>query len=243
MENTKSLFTEKQVSVAAFLGGPIPPSILIYKNLVRLDKIKEAYIVLAATLIFTLGLLYTLIAIPDDVYNNIPSQLIPTIVGLIVWVLYHFLLSHYVKDSLEAGSATESNWKVAGFTVLGIVIYLFMAFIVGISQPPFPGEKMVFNRNEIYYNDRTSKEDVQKVADVLYEFEYFSDGYQSIAKLETWPYGYELTLPIIQDYWNDPAVVNDIQILKELLKERLQKDVTIILEDYKLNGDTIVKRF
>lgn len=161
----KKLFTEKQISISAFLGGPIPPGILIYKNLVRLNKEKEAYITLAATLIFTTGLVYTLIAIPNSIFEKIPSQLSPTVIGLIFWVLYHFLLAHQIKAELESGSIKESNWRVAGATVIGIVLYLGIAVGIGFSQPPFPGDKISFNENEIYFDQNTSKEDVKKLAD------------------------------------------------------------------------------
>ncbi len=63
-------YTEKQVGLAAFLGGPIPPGILIYKNLKRLGKDKESLITLAGTLLFTVFLIYVLIKIPADNSGN-----------------------------------------------------------------------------------------------------------------------------------------------------------------------------
>lgn len=237
----KKLFTEKQISISAFLGGPIPPGILIYKNLIRLNKEKEAYVTLTATLLFTIGLIYTLILIPEDLSEKIPSQLSSTAIGLIFWGLYHFLLANFVNNEIENGTPKESNWKVAGTTLIGIVVYFGIAIFIGFTQPAFPGEKMTFNGNEIYYNESTSKEDIEKLAEQLFTYQYFSNEYQNAAHLETQFTRYVITLPISKDFWNDKDVISELNSLKLILKEEFGKEVTITLEDYELSGKRITK--
>ncbi|MGE0588291.1 MAG: hypothetical protein AB7O48_06925 [Cyclobacteriaceae bacterium] len=237
----KKLFTEKQISVSAVLGGPLPPGILIYQNLRRLNKEKEAYITIAATLVFTIGLIYVLSIIPESADDRVPLQIGPSLIGLAFWGVYHLLLSEPIKKEFEAGASSESNWKVAGTTALGIVLYLGIALGIGFSQPPFPGEKMSFQNNEIYYDENTNTEDVKKLADQLFLIGYFSEEYANTARLETWETRYVVTLPISKDFWTDPAVISDLTSLKSLLEVELGKAVTLTLEDYQLDGKTITK--
>lgn len=242
MELREKLFTEKQIGISAFLGGPIAPGILIYKNLIRLNKEKEAYISIVITLVFTVLLVYSLILMPESFFDKIPAQLFPAIIGLFSWALYHILLAQLVSEKIQSGKTLkESNWRVAGAIISGTILLLSIGYVIVISQPPFPGDKLTYKGNEIYFDDNTSSEDVKKLADNLFTIDYFSEEFQNVAMLETWKTRYIVTLPISSDYWNDEVIISDLTSLKWLLEVEFKRDVTVRLEDYKLNGDRITK--
>ena len=83
MELSK-LFSEKQVAVSGVLGGPLPAGILFYLNYKRLGKEKEAYIAIAVTLLFTVILLFTLIALPGDLLSKIPDSVFSGFYGILI---------------------------------------------------------------------------------------------------------------------------------------------------------------
>ena len=128
----KKYFTEKQIGVSALFGGPVPAGILIYLNLRRLGKERDASIVMAGTLVFTVGLVFGLNNIPDDVFNKIPNQLFPSLIGLLIFGMYHWLFSNTVKIVIKEGGDKESNWRVAVLTVIGMVLYAGIA--IGLSS-------------------------------------------------------------------------------------------------------------
>ncbi|MEO0552114.1 MAG: hypothetical protein AAF149_02870 [Bacteroidota bacterium] len=66
----QKLFSEKQVDVSAFLGGSIPPGLLIYRNYKALGKDKEAYIALAATFVFAILFFYSILQIPQEILDR-----------------------------------------------------------------------------------------------------------------------------------------------------------------------------
>lgn len=243
-QDQKKLFTEKQIGVSALIGGPIPPGILIYINLRRLDKEKAAYITLAGTFIFTMGLVYGLINIPEHIIDKIPSNLFPTIIGVIVWALYRILIARVAREELDAGSPRESNWKVARLTLVGIILHAGVLLSVASVTPYFPGDKLTFDGNEVYYDQsQTSDKDVQVLASQLFNIGYFEEGQNYIAGLETMGDTYIVTLPLRKQAWEDTGIVGSIKNLKDLLQIDYGAKVTIVVEDYDLAGNRLTKIF
>ena len=132
MKAQKKYFTEKQVGASAIFGGPVPAGILMFLNLQRLGKERDASFVMAGTLLFTVGLVVGLIYIPDEVFGKIPNQLFPTFIGLLIFGIYHWLFSSNVKIVIEEGGHKESNWTVVVITVIGIVLYAGIA--IGLTR-------------------------------------------------------------------------------------------------------------
>lgn len=235
-------YSEKQVGVAAFLGGPIPPGILIFKNLKRLGKEKESLMVLAGTLLFTILLIYALIKFPTDASSNrLLGQLIPSIIGLSVYFIYRFVLSKEVAEFLSDKDKIESNWRVAGVTILGVALYFLMGLGIASIEPPFPGDKYEFQGNSIYAEGEIEDADIQKVADQLYAAGWFETDLGNYVYLYNSAKTSELILPISQDFWNDEEVLNGLTSLKWLLEAELGKPISVTMEDYDLSGNTLQK--
>lgn len=235
----KKLFTEKQIGLAAFFAGPIPPGILFYLNYKRIKKEKEAYIAMAATLIFTMGMFFTIFQLPEKVVDKIPDSVFSAFYGLLVYGVYKFFLSKEIEHRLNEGAEKASNWSVVAVSILGFVITLVIILGLAVNQPPFEGDKMTFgaSKDEIYYDkEKTSPEDVRKLANVLIESGYFGGEAPSAVHLEKTSQQCEVTLSVDKSYWTDPAVKEFVSLLKQELGAQYHVDVTIILEHYELSG-------
>ena len=107
----QKLFSEKQVDVSAFLGGPIPPGLLIYRNYKALGKDKEAYIALAATFVFTILFFYALLQIPQEILDKVPNILFTAFYAVLVFIFFR----HFMAKDVEAayGEFTTSvTWSL-----------------------------------------------------------------------------------------------------------------------------------
>ncbi len=238
----KKLYTEKQVSASAFLGGPLPAGILIYKNLIRLGKEKEAYVTLATTLILSVGLVFALIRTPENIIDKIPNQLFPAIWGLLILAIYHVLFAHLAKKELKSKGAIESNWNVAGITVFGTILFLAVAIIIAMFEPDFPGKKMEFKGgNVIYHNETSSAKDIGNLSSQLFAVQFFDEKYPGTARLETYSNSYTVTLLFNKDLWEDQNVNSELTSLKWLLEAAYNSSVNLKLMDYSLNGDEVYK--
>lgn len=241
----KKLFTEKQVGISAIIGGPIPPGILFYLNYKRINKQKEAYISLAVTLIFTIGLFYTLIKLPDEVIDKLPNAVVTGFYGILVYVLYNRLLAKEINQLLTEGNIKASNWTVAGMTLLGLGLNLLIILGIAINEPAFKGDKVNYGAigHEIYYDkSKTSIEDANKLGLVLTNVGYFTDEYQAAVHLDTWKTRYIVTLQIDNAHWDNPELTEDLDDLKSELEIVFGKDITIVLEHYNLSGKKFEKR-
>lgn len=243
MEIKQKLFTEKQVSASGFFGGPIPPGILMYKNLLRLGREREAHVTLASTFIFSLGFIVAAIKTPTEIFDKIPSQVFPAIIGLLVWGLYRLLFGDTVKEKLDEGASKESNRLVTGWTFGGMITYLILLFGVALVEPAFPGDKISFDGNEIYFDSpQTSEKEVKKLASQLYSIEYFSGETYNAVRISKNQSGYDVQIPIDKEFWEDSEIMDVLFSLKWLLEADLENDVSIFLEHYELNGQTLTKR-
>ena len=102
-----------------------------YLNYKRIDKEREAYISIAATLIFTIGLFYTILKLPDDIIDKIPNAVFTSFYGILVYVAYKKFLSNEIDSRLKDGNLKASNWAVTAITILGLAINLII--ILGLA--------------------------------------------------------------------------------------------------------------
>jgi len=235
----KKLFTEKQMAVAAVVGGPIPPGILFYLNYKRIDKGKEANISIGLTLVFTIALFYTILKLPEDIIDKIPNAVFTSIYGLLVYFAYRKFLSKEIEARFDAGDAKASNWTVAAITILGLAINLIIILGLAFNEPAFDGDKRTFGEvgHEIYFDKNiTTVDDVEKLGEALTISGYFGTEYPVAVHLDTWKTRYVVTLQIDKQFWNDVEVLSFFNDLKVNLEVLFLKDVTIQLEHYDLSG-------
>lgn len=234
-------FTEKQIYTATFFGGPVPPGILIYKNFKRIGDEKKATWALVLTGIFTISLFYGLMKIPDEISGKIPDILFTTLYTFIVYTIYNNLLAEKINEYIKADEDEASNWSVAGFTVMGIVLNLIIIFAFAFAQPAFPGDKYEYGemKHEIFYDEGAISEiNLQHIGRALARFEYFNDDSRQSVRVEKMNSRYILIIPIQKDYWQDQGVLGELAYLKVMLQASTNEPFTLRLIHYELSGDS-----
>ena len=238
----KKLFTEKQVDISAFLAGPIPPGLLIYHNYKALGKEKQAYITLAATLIFTITFFYILFQLPEEIVDKVPDFVFTAFYGLLVFLFFRNFLADDIEKAIEEGAEKKSNWSVAGFTILGFVINMVIIFGIAIDQPFYEGEVLIIEGNELYYDaDQVTEEDANKLIDHFYTVGFFGPDYGNISRLQFINNSYEITMLIDEQVWNDEELITTLTSLKWLIEADLGKPTKLKLESVSLSGTSKFK--
>lgn len=238
----QKLFTHKQINVSAFLGGPIPPGILFFKNYMRLGKKREAYMALIFTILFTAVLFNYIMNLPDEVLDKIPNIVFTSIYTLITYLYYKKYMYDDVQQAYESGASKASNWPVAGATILGMLVSVGIAMLFAISQPYFPGEMKMINGNELYFDESLQdSEPLNTFANQLVKIDFFGEDYDNIARLQEKDDSYIITLNVSDEYWTYEDYMHELATAKHILNFKFGKPVVMKLESVSLTGQTRYK--
>lgn len=238
---TKKLFTERQTAIAAALAGPVPAGILIFLNYKTLNKEKQALVALAATLLFTILLFYTIFALPDEIVDSVPNFLFTAIYGLLVLIFYRSALAADIRQAFEQGAEVKSNWQVFGITVLGLAVSIAIMLGLAFDQPYYEGEVTNIQGNELYYDAEIAKINVNKLTQKLQEVDYFGPEYGNVARLELIAGEYFITLVIDETLWSDDEVMDFVSNLKLTIESEFGKKTHLKLESVTLAGESKFK--
>ena len=239
-------YTENQIYVATFLGGPVPAGILIYQNLKKLGETRQATTALLITGLFTFLLFYGILQIPAHVMERIPSLAFTTFYTFVVFFVYRRFLADRVNNEITEPGNRASNWSVAGYSFLGLIINMVIIFAIGSAQPAFSGEKMTFGtlKHEVYFDqgliDRSTVEDVGRV---LTQTQFFDEEYQKAVKLELKNELLMLVMNVQRKNWADSDLFMELTNVKKELQTSLRREVSIELIHYDLNGEETRKEF
>lgn len=240
---SEKFYSEKQIYVSTFLGGPIPPGLLIYRNFKNMGEGRKAITALMLTFVFTILLFFTLFQLPEQIIDKVPSLVINSFYTLIVYLVYHYYFAKTINPKIEDPNNSFSNWRVAGITFAGIVINLILILGMGMMVPDFPGDKVTYGDigNQIFFDEEDiNVEQLDELANVLYDYQYFSTDYKQSVRIEKTADQYRLLMPIGKDFWDSQELIDELKRLKTDLIIIFGTDTSIILEDYTLSK-TITK--
>ncbi|MBI9058459.1 MAG: hypothetical protein JEZ01_11915 [Labilibaculum sp.] len=234
-------YSEKQIYFATFLGGPIPPGILIYKNFKQIGDDKRASLALIITFIFTSILFYGLMQIPEEISDKIPNLVFSSLYTGIVYLVYHHYLADSINDLLIETENKASNWAVTGFTIFGVLINILIIISFAFSTPLFPGDKMIYGEieHEIYFDEGTiSESNLQEVGRILTDFEYFYNDMQQAVRIESTENDYTLILPIGKENWHNADLLFELDNLKQVQNNDTGELFHLQLIHWDLSGKT-----
>lgn len=237
----KKIFTEKQVDISALLAGPIPPGLLIYRNYIALGKEGQAYKALASTLIFTILFFYGIFQIPEHVIDQIPNAAFTLFYGVLVFIFFRKFLADDVNEAIQSGVEKGSNWAVAGYTVLGLIINLAIAFGLANYEPFYEGEVVEVNGNELYFDSSVPERDVNMLVEQFKTNDFFGPDYGNIARLQIINNKYFITVVVDESLWSDQGVIDFFRSLKWIMETEYGKTTNLKLESVSLSGKSIYK--
>jgi len=233
MVKSFTLHPVRGVVWAAFWGTPVAAGIVMAINYSRLGKKTAALLAVAIAVVATLALIAVLAVIPEDL--NIPNFvfIVPQLIA--VYLIANALQGDLIRSHAGRGGAVASAWASVGVGLLCLVLGL--GAIVGIGLgiayllEPYSGEVVEFGNDEVYYSGEATEEDARKLAEVLREIGFFgSDG--ASVMVESSSGQYTISFVLVEDAWEDPAVVNELRgIGRTLVESGFPTPLTIELCD------------
>ena len=122
----KPLYLEKAMSIAVFLGGPLPVAYIMASNFSALGETEKVLPTWGITLAFTVVYVSLLLSVP--VLQEVPQVLFPLTIMILAGFAYRKWQLPQINRSIDRGAKVFSNWRGAGvglgFLLLNLVIYL-----------------------------------------------------------------------------------------------------------------------
>ena len=236
----KKYFTEKQIYLGTFFGGPISAGLLIFKNFKTIEEDSKAIMTLIITLIFSALLFWGLVNIPDSISNKIPDIVFTTFYTAVVYLVYHSYFARLINPKIESNEHKASNWIVAGYSLLGLAGSLALIIWFGYNQSIFTGDIAYFGKiqDEVYYNPETiDTEVVNTIGRILTKYEYFNDETQVRVQIEKIEGTYVLSLIIGIEYISNQEVINFLHVLRDDLSKQLNGEVKIVVLAFDKTGN------
>jgi hypothetical protein len=118
------VYSPSQGSVGTFLGGPLPGLVFLRANYAAMGEAAKAGSVARWGLLGSLGFLLVVPVIPEWM----PRFVIPLAMAWAVRLLIE--RGQFSKEQIAASGTYDfhSNWRVAGVTLLGALVFLLLAF-------------------------------------------------------------------------------------------------------------------
>ena len=240
----KKYFTEKQIYIGTFWGGPIATGLLIYKNFKAIGEESKAIMTLIITLIFSSLLFWGILNIPDGIMTKIPDIIFPLVYTAIVYLVYRTYFAKLINPKIEEEGNKASNWLVAGYTLFGLVVSAAVLIWFAYNTSEFEGEIAHFGKAncELYYNPETITQDqVNTLGNLLTLYGYFGDEEQTSAQIQLTDDEYELSLIVLDSYLEDEALLGVLEKLRANISDTFQHKAYIKLIAYDPKGNQNIK--
>ncbi len=121
------IYKENSISLATFFGGPLVGGYLIAENFKSLGEPSKAKTTWIITISATCIIFAAIFLIPA--MEKLPNFLIPIIYYSIVRTLVKNFQSASIKNHIESGGETYSNWRVVWVSLVGVLV-LFAIILV-----------------------------------------------------------------------------------------------------------------
>lgn len=124
------LYSQRAISIATFLGGPLAAGYLVRENYLELNKPDEAKKAFIYGLLTTVAVFGFIFIMPESIMEKVPNQIIPLIYTAIIYYVVEQTQGEILKLHKELGNEFYSGWKAAriGFVSLLLLITLIFGY-------------------------------------------------------------------------------------------------------------------
>jgi len=122
MEENIKLYSNREISIATFFGGPLAAGYLVKKNYQVMGDSNRADKSLLIGIISTIIMFAGLFSLPEPIIDKIPEPLIPAIYAAIISLIVSKLQGPFIKAHKENGGLFHSGWKAAGVGAVAMLI-------------------------------------------------------------------------------------------------------------------------
>lgn len=154
MNDNYQLYSEKQISIATFIGGPIAAGILLRKNYLNLERPKAAFNALFLGIFATIIIYIGLFILPDNIVDKMPNVLIPLIYTGIISIIVNKSMGIQILNHRKNGMIFFSYWNSFGVAIIALVINVAFIFSIVYFSPAdfdsktYNSEIDTFTKNE-----------------------------------------------------------------------------------------------
>lgn len=211
---TKPLWNPKYFLAFSIIFSYLPISLFYIANYNRMRekklRNKAIIIVLVTTTVFLIGLFF------------IPFELVSRIFSLSILCG----MGYYMKTSQEKlfDEFIDKGGKSANYIfpfVLSLIFILVCIYLLIISAN-IPDQYIEFLDDEVYYTNKVSVEDVEKLGEFLIEIEWFSkDDSRISVKLDITDNTYKVYFIIKKEYIEDEDLISTFTYLKYELENEI----------------------
>jgi hypothetical protein len=239
VEKIPGVYTNKIISLATYLGGPLAAGFLIghnYKVFGNEDKARYSRILggLSTLILFELMFL-----IPENIIDSVPRWVIPSLYAGIVYFIVFITQEQRINEFIKVGGHKASGWRAAGIGLICLIFVLGYIFIRTYERSPFEGEVMTFSNanHEIYYNKEIPEADIKIIGHELTTFGYFKAVKQQRVRVALEDGTYCLKIIVRKDWWEDQDVIESLKQLEKQISNSLNNQVLKIkMLDSSING-------
>jgi len=154
MEANIKLYSNREITIATFFGGPLAAGYLMKKNFQAMGDSDMADKSLLIGIISTIIIFGVLISLPESILDVIPQPLIPAIYTAIISLIVNKLQGQFIKEHKDNGGLYHSGWKAAGVGALAMLILLAVIAIIAFFAGDFAAKS---DFDTVGYNKEVAK--------------------------------------------------------------------------------------
>ncbi|TDN97665.1 hypothetical protein [Sunxiuqinia elliptica] len=210
--NSQKIFTNKAISIATFLGGPIAAGFLISKNYKVFGNEDAARNSVFIGIISTFFLFVGIFMIPEHIIDKIPQPVIPGIYTAIIAGLVEKLQGQKIKDFLLEDGQKASNWHAAGYGLIGLLIMIVFLVVMIFTIPTEGYEKNInIDKNvKLHYSKDIEDLKTERIASVIKQSGFMEGSEGAELFLNTEGNFYRLKFVL-----TDTSILSDTMLLSE----------------------------
>ncbi len=225
--NSRKIFTNKAISAATFIGGPLAAGFLISKNYKAFGHENAARNSIFTGIISTIILFAGIFWIPENIIDKIPYSLIPLSYTAIVALLVEKLQGEKIKSFLINNGQKASHWQAVGYGLLGLIVIAIFPVMTVLAAPStgYENSITVDNNVKLYYSKDVEDLTSQKIADFIKQsgFTEHSEGAEIFLSAENNFYRLKFVL-------TDTSILSDTLLLVGLNKFEKQLNYNLVLD-------------
>lgn len=122
------LYSDKSITFATFLGGPLGGGYMISENFKALGKEDQARWALILAVSLSLAIIMLLLLLPGDIVESMPRQLFPIAYTAVAYLVVNKHQQKAISHHREAGFPFYSGWRAAGIGLISGLIFLGAIF-------------------------------------------------------------------------------------------------------------------
>ena len=226
-------YSKNAIHLATVLGGPIATGYLLNQNFHVFNEPDKARVSLLTGAALTALIVVLLVALPSDISDQIPKQLIP----LLYLLGEYFVVKKYqavlIDKHIGSGGKAFSMWRAAGIGLVSALLTIapFFFFVHDDSSTPAKSVRTFgSNKSEIYYDSTMlSVGQVDSLGEEFLSVGFFNEGRQKYVLLTRRDNVFDVVIPTVKDAWLNSDAIGYFKAVRDTL-QALNSDKIILLD-------------